>query len=349
MNGILGFAQLLKEPHLSGTEQQSYIRIIEKSGTRMLNIINDIVDISRIESGHVEVFMTDTQVNDQLEFIQNFFRPEADHKKITLTLSPGLPPAEAVIRTDGEKLHAILTNLVKNALKYTPSGTIQIGYEKEKELLHFYVKDSGIGIAPDKHHTVFTRFLQGDHSVARSQEGAGLGLAIAKAYVELLGGKIWVESELGAGATFHFTIPCQAVTAKPPAKAQPASILNPSARSLKILVAEDDETSVEFLSNVLQKMKPEILFAGTGTEAVEKCRENPDLDLVLMDIRMPDMNGYEATRRIREFNREVIIIAQTAYALKGDRETALQAGCNEHITKPINPIHLRTLIGNLCR
>jgi len=338
MNGILGFAQLLKEPNLTGSEQQDYIRIIEKSGKRMLNIIQDIVDIAKIESGQMEVSVSQTNINDQIAYIYHFFTPEVEKKGIKLLYKNTLPSKEAVIHTDREKLYAILTNLVKNAIKYTNEGLIEIGYEKKGDYLEFFVKDTGIGIARDRQEAIFERFIQADISNKRAHDGAGLGLSIAKAYVEMLGGTIRVESEESHGSMFYFTVP---YNNKPEEKMMvedniPDTREENRVRKLKMLIVEDDETSELFITMIVKKYGDEILYASTGVEAIEVCRNNPDLDLVLMDIRMPDMNGHLATRRIREFNKDVIIIAQTAYALSGDREKAMKSGCNDYISKPID-------------
>ena len=207
MNGILGFAELLKEPDLTGHQQQEYIRIIESSGERMLSIINNIVDISKIESGQMKVILTETNINDLLGFIFKFFKPEVEKKGMQIRLTTGLSGHHGVINTDHEKLDAILTNFVKNAVKYTHEGTIHLGYEKKNGFIEFYVKDNGPGIPVDRHLAIFERFVQDDSSGIRYRQGAGLGLSISKAYAEMLGGKIWVESEPGKGSAFYVSIP----------------------------------------------------------------------------------------------------------------------------------------------
>ena len=212
MNGILGFAELLKEPDLNGEEQQRYIGIIEKSGARMLNIINDIVDISKIEAGLMEVILHQSNINEQIEYIYTFFKPEVEAKGIEFSFRNSLASEEAIIESDREKVFAILTNLVKNAIKFTREGSIEFGYEvvetsHDLSLLQFYVKDTGIGILKDKEKAIFERFIQADVEDKIALQGAGLGLSISKAYVEMLGGKIWVESLYGKGSTFYFTLP----------------------------------------------------------------------------------------------------------------------------------------------
>ena len=213
MNGILGFAELLKEPELSGEQQQKYIGIIEKSGARMLNIINDIVNISKIEAGLMKLEMKESNINEQIEYIYNFFKPEMEAKGIKFSLKNTLPAKEAIIKTDREKLYAILANLVKNAIKYTNEGSIEIGYDiaamEHAPLLQFYVKDTGIGVLKDRQEAIFERFIQADIEDKNARQGAGLGLAISKSYVEMLGGQIWVESEDGVGSTFYFSLPFQ--------------------------------------------------------------------------------------------------------------------------------------------
>lgn len=212
MNGILGFAELLKEQDLASEIQQKYIHIIEKSGVRMLNIINNIVDISKIEAGLMEITLIDSDVNEQIDYIYNFFKPEVEAKGMQLFFRKHYSDHKAIIKTDQEKLYAIFTNLVKNAIKYSYQGYIEFGYypeqDKNAKSMVFYVKDTGIGIHPDKIGIIFDRFRQVSEGKNRHYEGAGLGLSITKSYVEMLGGKIWVESEEGVGSCFCFTLPC---------------------------------------------------------------------------------------------------------------------------------------------
>jgi PAS domain S-box-containing protein len=346
MNGILGFSELLKEPKLTGEQQQEYIRIIEKSGARMLNIINDLVDISKIEANLMKVDINDVNINKKIEFIYIFFKPQVEEKGMQLLFKNTLPAKESIIRTDNEKVFSILTNLVKNAIKYSDGGKIEFGYVKRDETLEFYVKDTGIGIPKDRQSAIFERFIQADIADKMARQGAGLGLSISKAYVEMLGGKIWVESEEGIGSTFYFTLPYNALSEEKQV-VQPQdkeNQINPEISELKILIADDDEVSEMLITKNVEKFSKIVLKAGTGNEAVEVSRNNPDIDLILMDILMPVMNGYEATRQIRQFNKDVVIIAQTAFGLLGDREKAIEAGCNDYISKPINKEKLLSII-----
>jgi signal transduction histidine kinase len=207
MNGILGFAELLKNPLLTGAEMQEYISVINKSGVRMLNIINDLIDISRIESAQLSIQLSEVNINQVTEDIFDFFKPDAEQKGLNLTFTNSKKSGKAIIKTDKEKLHAIITNLVKNAFKFTGKGSIDFGYENKGDMLNFYVKDTGVGIPPEQRDIIFERFRQGNDDLNRNYEGAGLGLFISKSYVEMLGGQIWVESNLKEGSTFNFTIP----------------------------------------------------------------------------------------------------------------------------------------------
>lgn len=212
MNGILGFADLLKEPGLKKEKQQKYIQIIEKSGERLLNTINDIVDMSKIHSGQVKVNLKETNINRQIEKIYNFFKPEAESKGINFAFKNSLPTKEAFFLTDCEKIYAVLIHLIKNAIKYTDKGSVEFGYGGTKSTtskteLMFFVKDTGIGVPKNRQEAIFESFTQADISDKMALQGNGLGLSITKAYIELLGGKIWAESEKGNGAKFYFSLP----------------------------------------------------------------------------------------------------------------------------------------------
>lgn len=349
MNGILGFSELLKEPGLSSETQSEYINVIQKSGLRMLNIISEIIDISKIESGQMEVYFQEININEKLNETYKILLFDAEHKEIELSVSNSLLNEDALTITDGNKLYSILTNLVKNAIKYTDQGSIVFGCVLKEDYFEFYVKDTGVGIPEDRQLAIFDRFIQADITDVQARQGAGLGLSISKAFVEMLGGKIWVESKEGVGSTFYFTIPRQTDLSEGFLKVNGSSpkvrITNfPVIPRLKILIAEDDETSEMFISILIKDFSKEILKAANGFEVVEICRKNPDIDLILMDINMPAMGGYEATQQIRQFNKQVVIIAQTAYGLFGDKERCLEAGCNDYISKPIKSVDLKSLI-----
>jgi signal transduction histidine kinase/CheY-like chemotaxis protein len=352
MNGIMGFAELLREPKLTGDEQKEFIEIIEKSGRRMLNIINDLVDIAKVEAGQMSISVVETNINDQLDYVFKLFRPEVEGKGLAFSYKFCFPREEAVINTDPEKLYAIMINLVKNAVKYCDNGFIEFGYNFKKDEmfpdLEFFVRDSGIGVPKDRQEDIFNRFVQADIDDRRALQGAGLGLSITKAYVELLDGKIWVDSEDGKGSVFYFTIPYSkgSGTEKSNPGTERASPGKVNAGKLKILIAEDDAASERLMTIMLKEFSREVLHVKNGADAVLTCQNNMDIDLILMDIKMPGISGYDATRQIREFNKNVIIIAQTAHGLSGDMEKAIEAGCNNYIAKPITQTGLNEVIKN---
>ncbi|HEX2975480.1 MAG TPA: ATP-binding protein, partial [Bacteroidales bacterium] len=337
MNGILGFADLLKNPNLSGEKQQMYVEAINMSGRRMLSIINDLIDISKIEAGQIEVKKTNTDIPKLLKEVVTFFRPEADKNKIILSLNLGnMPSSEFFIETDKTKLFQITANLVKNALKFTrPNGVIELGCRiNDHDNIFFYVKDNGIGIREELREKIFERFRQGD--TAEEHEGVGLGLAISKAYVELLGGKIGVESEEGKGSVFYFTLPYGRNILPFKNGHLDEKKSENSLSSKKILIVEDDEMSFILLKEILGGRNLEIIRALNGLEAVEIIRKNDDIDLILMDVKLPVMDGIEATTEIKKINPCIPVIMQSAYAGQEEIERAFSAGSDDYMTKPIN-------------
>jgi len=349
MNGILGFTSLLKEPDLEGETQQHYIEIIQKSGQRMLDTVNDLIDISRIETGQVDISKVRVNVDAELDTLHTFFKEEAQKKGLRLLLAKKSTHYPIFIQTDLNKFNSILSNLIKNAIKYTHSGSISVGYTLVNDAVQFFVSDTGIGIPLNRQKAVFERFVQADIHDTKVFEGAGLGLAITKAYVEMLGGKIWLNSVEDQGSHFYFTLPYEAakIEKKEPYVSPSVSPGSQPIKKLNILVAEDDEVSYMHLKILLEEFATSIVQVRTGTAAVEYCKTHPDTHLIMMDIKMPEMNGYEATQEIRTFNTTIPIIAQTAYALTGDREKALNAGCTNYITKPIDKVELLAIIHSI--
>ncbi|MCK9641306.1 MAG: ATP-binding protein [Prolixibacteraceae bacterium] len=344
MNGILGFAGLLKEQDLTGEDKQSYINLIEKSGARMLNLINDLIDISKVESGMMELSITYTNLNDKLDFLYHFFKTEAAQKGLEIVLEKKIDSEEAIVSTDQDKLFSILSNLVKNAIKFTKKGSIKFGGELKGENFEFFIRDTGIGIEKEKQNIIFDRFMQADSSLSRGFEGAGLGLSISKAYVEMLGGEIWLESEVDVGSCFYFTLPRVKKPVIETAIIEPITpkveLKNPKKT---VLIAEDDEDSMIYLTILIRNMDFKFLQATSGTQAVEICRNNPDIDLILMDIKMPFMDGVTATKLIREFRPDQIVVAQTAYALEIEKEKYGEI-FNAYLTKPVNANELRHVV-----
>jgi CheY-like chemotaxis protein len=273
-----------------------------------------------------------------------FFKPEADQKGLKFSFKKGSADTKVSVYSDRDKLSVILSNLIDNALKFTSRGTVEFGYVADNASLEFYVSDTGTGITSEQKKVIFERFRQGSESLSRNYEGTGLGLYISKKYTEILGGKIRVDNNIyssveGPGAKFSFSIPLhQELPSKDQSGdgvSKPEAKLSIPRKKLNILIAEDDKPSQLFLTKMVQPFSSETFFAATGTGAVDLCRNNPGIDLILMDIKLAEMDGYEATRQIRNFNKDVIIIAQTAYAQSGDRDLALGSGCNDYITKPI--------------
>jgi PAS domain S-box-containing protein len=369
MNGIMGFSELLQTPGISGQQQIEYTQVIQKSGLRMLNIINDIVDISKIETGQMQLSFTKTNIHQLFESLYAFYKPNAVSQGLELFCKNTLSEHLSVITTDKDKVEAILNKLLKNAFKYCSKGRIEFGYtlktypavpapfqhdslpgdgttENEHSALEFYVSDTGIGIPDDRLKAIFDQFVQSDLSDKMAWQGAGLGLSISKAFVNMLDGQIRVESKVGVGSVFYFTIPYNCVPNEQAVNAASTVKAMSTAADLKldILIAEDDESSAILLAMALKKITRNVTSVNSGILAIEACRYNPGIDLILVDIKMPGMDGYEAVRQIRQFNQSVVIIAQTAFRNSGDSEKGMAAGCNYSITKPINIAQLNTLI-----
>ncbi len=343
MNGILGFIDLLGEPDLEEKIKKEYIDILNKSSQRLLNTINDIIEISKIDVGEWELVFSEVNIREVLNYFICFFRPEAEGKGISLKIKEQETGEEAFIRTDRTKLEGILTNLIKNALKFTKKGSIELGSYLEQDQVVFYVQDTGKGIPADKHDLIFNRFTQADSKLTRGHEGSGLGLSIVKANVEIIGGEIWLESEVDKGSTFYFSIPYyprqkQWGTGNRQKNADVVPVETGSALENRktILIAEDDPESSLFLKTVLTRENYDVIEASSGEGTLQVLFENPDIDMILMDLKMPGIGGLEATRRIREFNSGIPVIAQTAYAMEGDRGKALEAGCNDYLSKPVS-------------
>jgi PAS domain S-box-containing protein len=334
MNGILGFINLLDSPDLEKELQKDYIDIVKKSGKRLLDTINDIIEVSKIEQGQIEVSKADSDVEEIMQYQYSFFQLQALEKGLHLKLESHLTGDKAFVHTDAHKLNSILGNLLRNAIKFTSGGSVTFGNYIENNNLVFYVMDTGKGIPADRKEAIFQRFVHADMSLTRAHEGSGLGLSISKAYTEVMGGKIWVESAIDKGSTFFFTIPYHKAVVQFEALNKPSE-LHPFSEMKTILVAEDDDFSFMFFDSVLSTHNYNILRAPDGQAAIDIYSSTPDVSLILMDIKMPVMDGLTATREIRKTGSMVPVIAQTAYALAGDKEKALEAGCNDYLTKPV--------------
>ncbi len=349
MNGILGFAQLLSKKEYDDDYTKKYLNIIHNNSKLLLNLINDIIDISKIEAEQLIIKNTEVCIHDICNDIYTTFSSQLNNntnKEVQLRFAENKECKKTVL-TDKNRLHQILVNLIGNAVKFTHHGFIEFGYhiQKNKEFIEFYVKDTGIGISEEHQKIIFDRFKQADSTSTRKYGGTGLGLAISKQLTELMGGKIWLESEINKGSEFKFIIPYQPVKSKP--IIEEAVLSTKELNTKTILIVEDDYTSFLFLETILNLQGAKVLHAHSASACFEILHLHPKIDLILMDIQLPKMNGYEATKLIRKEYKEIPIIAQTANAMEGDREKALEAGCNDYITKPINQMELIDKIQSL--
>ena len=342
MNGIIGFAKLLQKDDLPKEKLDQYVKVIIESSNQLLNIVNDILDISKIETGQIEVYKEKTNIVSLLEETISLFELKAQEKGLKLEWDCESPKNEPVI-VDQVKLKQILFNLVSNSIKYTDIGFVKVNCELSNDKLLFSVRDSGIGIPKSEHHKIFNRFTKIEYSTTKLYGGTGLGLSICKGYVETLGGEVWFESDKDEGSSFFFTIPYD--KADTPLE----QIIKETEKEKEfldttILVVEDEDFNFDYIKELLSNRKINYIRAKTGKEALEIFKENPEIDLILMDIRLPEMDGYTVTKEIRKENSKVPIIAQTAYALSGDKEKAINAGCNDYIAKPIIEEQFNNLI-----
>ncbi len=350
LNGILGFTDILTDDSITTEKRKEFLKIINMNGKQLLAIINDIIDISKIEAGQVKIAKTKCFLNQFMYEIFTFFNAEIQSKcKNMVDLNLSIPEERSIlVYIDDIRVRQVLHNLLGNAMKFTRKGKIEFGYtvDPENYIITFFVNDTGIGLSDEKIHVIFERFRQADDTTTRNYGGTGLGLAISKGLVELMGGKIWAVSQEKIGSTFSFTIPFNPVivndTIIEPEKQKIKSSYNWSGKT--ILVVEDDNDSYLYLETLLEKNNATIIHAENGKEGVDLCKNNHQISLVLMDIQTPVMNGYEATKLIRKFNNELPIIAQTANAFAEDHEKCIHAGCNNYIVKPIEVHSLFALI-----
>jgi len=341
MNGILGFAEMLNDDNITEANRKKYVEIINSNGKMLMNLIDDIIDFAKIEAGQIKILKQEFSLNTLLTQIHSSFLAESLKKEKTnvkLRIRKAFSNEDCFIQTDPNRLRQILTNLVGNSFKFTQEGYIEFGYNlPENGFIEFYVRDTGIGIPPDKIDQVFERFVQADYSRSRKYSGSGLGLAISRAFVELLGGKMWATSEVKKGSTFSFNIPFIPAVKKTQEEIEKKKSNTDYNWSGKcFLVAEDDKFSYKLLEGFLKKTKADILHAEDGQQAVDICKSNDAIDLILMDVQMPEMNGMEATRYIKKFRKKLPIIAQTANAIAEERQRCFEAGFDDFVTKPIN-------------
>lgn len=354
MNAILGFSELLRSEEIAKEVRDEYTKIIHNKGNELMLIINDIIDISKIEAGDIKIIKSDLELNDFLRpLYQHYNREKSLMHKDHIQLRLSIPEkADPVIHTDPARLKQVIYNLINNALKFTQEGFVEIGYSIQNQNVEFFVRDTGIGVTAEKQHIIFDRFRQVDESLNSQFGGTGLGLAISKNLVNLLGGEMRVKSEVHQGSTFYFTLPMLKTKAsersgkkiQDPSVQENEKIMDLKGR--KILIAEDDSANYLFIESFLKQTNVEILWARDGKEAIDIFNADPSLDMILMDLKMPEINGIEATRTIRKTNQQIPVIALTAYAFADDKENSLRAGCNAYLSKPVKIEQLSRILSD---
>lgn len=336
MNAIMGFSDLLKEPAESEEEKSNYINTIISCSKQLLHIIDDILDISKIEANQLNIIHKECNIKKLLNELYEIFENEKAKKfknKIEIIIEFNIEDHESIVITDENRLRQVLFNLISNALKFTNEGLIKVMcFINDQSYIEFIIEDSGIGINNDQLGLIFQPFKQAKQVLGNSYSGTGLGLAISKGIVKLLGGKIWVFSTEGKGSSFHFTIPYKPATK---VSVDKKLTMNPIWKNKAILLVEDIDYNLDYIEKVLNKTKAKIIKASTGEDAIEIVKKNNQIDIILMDIKLPGIDGYKTTKIIKTFNSGICIIAQTAYADSETRKQCFEAGCNDFISKPV--------------
>ncbi|MEA3316578.1 MAG: transporter substrate-binding domain-containing protein [Bacteroidota bacterium] len=340
MNAIIGFSEILVNDDIDADDKEELVSQINNNCNILLHLIDDIIDLAKIESNELAITKKTTNVSDLLFELYEEFSETKKHQllKIQFSISETEINKELHINTDPYRLRQIITNLLNNAFKYTEEGEIKFGYKIVKNNIVFFIKDTGIGIAEDKYSVIFDRFMKIEDNKLKLFRGTGLGLAISKNLTNLLGGKIWLESELKVGSTFYFSIPLEIKNLVEETKTNESEnkkLINHNKTNKTILIVEDEDSNYKFLQLLLEN-KFKILRAKTGKKALNIFNTNKDISLILMDIKLPEINGLEVTKLIRKKNQSIPIIAQTAYAMENNVQDSLDAGCNAYISKPIN-------------
>jgi signal transduction histidine kinase/CheY-like chemotaxis protein len=348
LNGVLGFSELLRHNELSTDEQNNYINIIKSCGNSIVKIIDDVVNYAIIKSEKIKIDFKEIDLTSFMSELYDQFKTDElfqQRKNLDLRLNINVNGIRK-IKTDTYILNQIFSNLIGNAIKYTETGVIEIGcnihavdYKKKlkKNDLLFFVKDTGIGIDTEYHKEIFKEFVKVDHEISKLYGGIGLGLAITKYLVEKLDGQIWFDSKAGEGSEFYFSLPSSVLeVGELRAKKEKEKFdLGYNWSEEKILIVEDDDMSFLFLKEILRKTQVNILHAADGWQAIKMVKSNPDIQLILMDIKLPDMDGFETTKKIKKITN-VPVIAQTAYAMSDDSVKILSEGFSDYISKPIN-------------
>jgi len=343
MNGILGFTQLLANPNISKVKVKEYIDIIVNSGNHLLNIINDIIDISKLDAGEFRILKVPVNIDDLLREQYTFFHSyKTDKQKHHIELELSIPKTnkDTIILTDETRIKQVLSNLINNAIKFTENGKVEFGYTIQKNQIIFFVKDTGIGIPKDKFSDIFERFSQAAENTEKLYGGTGLGLSISKACTQLLGGDIWVKSELNKGSEFYFSIPF-----KKAKDYKQKSLTNPNMNleNKKLLIVEDDPLNFAYFAEILEEFKMDIHHVNTAIKAIEIVKDI-EFDLILMDIQLPGKDGNFATTQIKKLYPNIPVVAQSAYAFENEKQNSYDAGCDDYITKPIKKNELINIL-----
>jgi len=344
MNSIIGFSELLNKDGVDHEKVKHYSNFIIKNGKELMAIVNNLLDISKIETGNIELVKSDFEVDELLSDIYRNFKQLADNKSLDLMLEKAVGNQQKNIFADRTKIQQILSNLLANSIKFTDKGYIKFGCHFDADYVRFFVEDTGIGIKQSDQTLIFERFRQIEKGLSRRYGGTGLGLSISTSYIDLMGGQIWVNSELGKGATFHFTIPYE--KNKNLSNPIPEIELGKTKdwKNYTALIAEDEHSNFIFLKELLFETNLKLIHAVNGQEAVQFCEKNPNIDIILMDIKMPILHGLDATKAIKKMRPDLPIIAQSAFAMETDIENATEAGCNDYISKLLNSNDLIALL-----
>lgn len=346
MNSIIGFSEILGNRELSEEKKKHFVELIQMSSRQLLGIITDILDISKIDTKQMKMVETEVRLNSLMDRLHKDWMNQKNILKkdrVKLYYSKSLEDESDLIITDKYHLEHILKNLLSNSIKFTEAGHINFGYHVEDGNLFFFVEDTGIGFHEKNKEIIFEKFTQENYKEAARYGGMGLGLPISKGLVELMNGKIWCKSEKGKGSTFYFTIPYK-----------PVCIFQPSEDDTKekkydwsektILVVEDDIINYNYLEEVLNSTNVCCILARNGIDAIRICNSETKINLILMDIQLPGLDGYKTTKEIKKVNPKIPILAQTAFVTSEDKQRSLEAGCDEHISKPIDVNILYSLI-----
>ncbi|HEX3008981.1 MAG TPA: ATP-binding protein [Bacteroidales bacterium] len=336
MNAIVGFSDLLVATS-HDAKQEEYVSIIRASSGQLLSIIGDIIEMSMIDTKQVQLHFSSVDINKAIEEVMTSYAATLPpNGRVALRKNNRDEVNDLHIITDQVRFRTILSNLVSNAIKFTEIGYVEVGYLVSDNFVSFYVKDTGIGIDPQYHKLIFERFRKIESASTFSTPGLGIGLTLSEAFVKLLGGEITLESEPGKGSIFYFTIPCKKINQ---AKVTSSSQI-PDMNNHLILICEDDESNILFYKELFNKTNASILWAKNGKEAVKICNENVAVELVLMDLKMPEMNGWEATKIIKQFRPDLPVIAQTAHVYSLETNSLSQKGFDDYITKPVSKSEL---------